>query len=119
MSAHDELAAACNALDEAVVEYDAHAQQAAEAEATYRSERAKHVLTARADGARSIAEAETKADADDDVARLLLDRLSTAALADANKQRILSLREKIGALRSYLADARAADQIHATRRDIA
>lgn len=113
MTAHQQLVAACDALDETVQRYAGEASVAAEAEADYKRNRAKRIMKARHGGARSVAEAETIADADDIVADLLMRRLTTAAVADASKQRIVSLRERIGALRSWVADQRAADTLHA------
>lgn len=110
---HQTLVAACNELEVTVQRYGEEVEAAAIAEADYKSARARRVLRARADGARSVAEAETIADADDVIADLLMRRLTTAAITDASKQRIVSLRERIGAQRSYLVDQRAADQLHA------
>lgn len=119
MSAHDELPAACNALDEVQSGYEGRLMAAAKAEALYKAERGKFVVRARADGARSMAEAETQADADERLADLLLDRLTSAALVEASKQSALSLRTKISALQSYMRNDFEADRTYSQRRDVA
>ena len=85
---------------------------AATAEAAYKTERAKAVLRARVD-AKSMSEAETVADADDRVSELLMARLTTAALADSQKELIRSLRAHMDAEQTNRADQRAADMAHA------
>lgn len=110
---HPQLVQAVQALETAVDRYAEETVAAAGAEADHKRERAKRMLRARSEGIRSISEAEAVAEADDFVAELYMRRLTTSAVADASKQRIVALRERIGALRSYLADQRAADSLHA------
>lgn len=88
---------------------------AARAEATHRYERAKAMLRAKAgaDFKMSIAEAETRADADDTVAELYQTRLVTAAGADALKAKLAQLREQVATGRTAVVDERAGDQFHA------
>ena len=101
----------------AVRRYADESQAAARAEAEYRKQRAKRKLQARHSGeATSDAAGDTIADADDTIADLFSQRLITAAIADASKQEILSLREAIGMQRTQIASERAADQLHATDR---
>jgi hypothetical protein len=83
---------------------------AAQAEAEYRTARAKLVLTAKATRERcSVAEAETVADADDRIASLLLARLTSKALADSHLEKLRQLRTQIDVGRSYAASERVAD----------
>lgn len=100
-------------LETTVQRYGEEAYAAAEAEAHHKKLRAQRILRAKAEGAGAVSLCETIAEADDAVADAYLARLTTAAVADASKQRIVSLREKIGAQRSWLADQRAADTLHA------
>ena len=107
-------------LDVVVVLYREQAVAAAKAEAEHKSARAKRILRARHEGdARSMAEAECVAEADDAIADLFSRRLITAAIADSTKQKILSLREQIGWERTQMANQRAADSLHATDRRVA
>jgi hypothetical protein len=86
---------------------------AAEAEAAHKAARARRVLKAMHDeGVKSVAMAENIAEADDCVADLYSKRLITAALAEATKQKIYSLREAIGLERSRMASEREMDRIH-------
>lgn len=99
--------------------YATQAIEAAQAEAAHKSGRARRCLQAKHSGeAKSAAEAEWVGDSDQTVADLLARRLITAAVADATKQRILSLREAVNYERSLMADRRAADTLHATDRRI-
>jgi hypothetical protein len=82
------------------------APQAAEAEAVHKAMRAKRVLTAKANGVKSIAEAEYIAEADDDVAAAYLDRLTRAAELEATREALRSLRTNQDALRTAAASAR-------------
>lgn len=89
-----------------VQEYESMAVTAAEAEATHKAMRAKRVLLAKANGVRSIAEAEYTAEADDDVAQAYLQRLTSMALADATREGLRSLRTNQEALRTMAASHR-------------
>lgn len=112
MTAYDELVRTCNDLDVTVQRYGEEGVKAAAAEADHKRLRATRILRAKADGTSAVSLCEAIAEADDAVADAYMRRLTSAAIADASKQRIASLRERIGALRSYLADQRAADQLH-------
>lgn len=99
-------------LAEATREYGRLAQEAAVADSTYKRERAKRFLLAR-DEARTVDERHAICDADDTVADLAMTRAITAALAESQKERIRSIRENIGAVRTQMADARFMDDEHA------
>lgn len=87
---------------------------AARAEASYKNERAKAVLAHKLSGERmSVAEAELRADAQDDIAELLQNRLVKSAVADALKAKLMQLREQVASGRTVVVDERAADQFHA------
>lgn len=87
---------------------------AARAESAYKHERAKAVLRHKESGERmSVAEAETRADADESVAQLYQDRLVKTAQADALKAKLSQLREQVAVGRTAVVDERAADQFHA------
>lgn len=87
---------------------------AARAESAYKHERAKTVIRFKESGERmSVAEAETRADADEAVAQLYQDRLVKAAQADALKAKLSQLREQVAVGRTAVVDERAADQFHA------
>jgi len=90
---------------------------AAKAEAAHKSARAQAILRARADGERvSHATAETMAEADDHIARLYLNRLVTAAEAEAHKAQLQQLREQVANGRTFVASAREVDKMHAEGR---
>lgn len=91
---------------EKVQEYETMAVTAAEAEATHKAMRAKRVLLAKANGVRSIAEAEYTAEADDDVAQAYLQRLGSAASAEAIREGLRSIRTNQEALRTMAASHR-------------
>lgn len=91
---------------EKVQDYESRAVAAAEAEATHKAMRAKRVLLAKANGVRSIAEAEYTAEADDDVAQAYLQRLAFAAEADAIREAMRSIRTNQEALRTMAASHR-------------
>jgi hypothetical protein len=96
-------------------EYGTVADAAARAEAEHRKERAKCILWHKGQGEKlSQAEAETRAEADDHVAGLYLERMVTAAAADAARAKLHQLREQTAVGRSFVAAERVADQIHAT-----
>lgn len=92
-----------------VAEFAVFAQDAAKAEAGHKSLRAKRILhhRARSESSRpSIAEAETRADADDDVAAALLARLIADAHLEACREALRSIRQNQDALRTAAASAR-------------
>lgn len=93
-------------------EFKALAVEAAEAEATHKAMRAKAVLKVQANGKAatgksvSVAQAEVHAEADDDVAAAYFDRLRTAALAEACRENLRTIRSNQEALRTAAASAR-------------
>ena len=89
---------------------------AARAEAEYRSEKAKAKLRFRRDGAKSDAEAETRADADDKIADLLMQRLVTRAEADAHLEKLRQLRSRNENGRTYASTEREMDKLHSQGR---
>lgn len=91
---------------EKVQEYETFAVTAAEAEATHKAMRAKRALLAKANGVKSITEAELTAEADDDVAQAYLQRLTSAAHADACREALRSIRTNQEALRTMAASNR-------------
>lgn len=93
-------------------DYSRAAQTAAESEAAYKQWRAKAMLraqaSAKANGDRvSAAQAEIVADADDEVAAMHMARLTDAAVADAVRERLRSIRENQAALRTAAASHRS------------
>ena len=91
---------------EKVQEYETMAVAAAENEATHKAMRAKRALLAKANGVKSIAEAEMTAEADDDVAQAYLQRLTLTAQADACREALRSIRTNQEALRTMAASNR-------------
>lgn len=94
-----------------VAEYAVQAKDAAQAEAEYKRLAAVTKLRAQArtrgEGGRvSAAQAEIEADADPVVAGAYMDRLCTAAAADAAKEALRSIRANQEALRTAAASAR-------------
>lgn len=102
-------AAYCQAADA----YPALATAAAVAEAEYRTAKAKAILSAKADaeGRLSVAEAEARADADDQIASLLMARLTSRAIADSALEKLRQLRSQVDVGRSFSVAERAADQL--------
>jgi len=91
----------------------------AEAKAAYKNAHAKRRLAVRASGeAKSQAEADMYADADDFIADLHLKFLIAESWADRLKHEIEELKERIGFGRSVMADQREADKLLATNREI-
>lgn len=114
MSALARLGSVSRTYEQAVAEYGPLAVEAAKAEAAYRAAKAKAVLRAKAGPDRvSVAEAEARADADDEIADLYQRRLVTAALADAHRERLRQLREQVATGRTAVASEREADRLHA------
>lgn len=104
--------------EKAAKEYKDIAFQAACNEAEHKAARAKEILSYKARGAKagnriSHAEAETAAEADDQVADLYMARLTSAAIADSARQRLFQLREMVGVARTVVASDRASDMHHA------
>lgn len=95
------------------------ALDAAAAEAAHKTARAKTILAVKADAVEqkervSHADAETRAEADDAVAALFLERLTKAALADSHREKLRQLREQVATGRTAVASERAADGHHAS-----
>lgn len=86
--------------------YSGTAIKAAEAEAAHKALRAKRVLLAKANGVKSIAEAEFTAEADEDVSQAYLARLISAAEADAHRESLRTIRTNQEALRTMAASHR-------------
>lgn len=82
------------------------ATDAAEKEATHKALRAKRVLLAKANGVRSIGEAEYTSEADPEVAQAHLERLVAGAVADACRESLRTIRENQNALRTAIASLR-------------
>lgn len=94
-----------------VADYAADARAAAVAEAEHKRLRARAVLTAQADGRSqnqrvSVAQAETQAEANDVVSEAYMERLVTAAKADADREALRSIRTNLEVLRTAAASAR-------------
>jgi hypothetical protein len=105
------VAQLCLSLDRKVHEYTDLVR--ARAEVAYKSERAKRILRAKSDGAKSIAESETVADADDGIKDLRMAYLIAEGGADACGRSIAALRVRIDWGRSLYATEREADRLHA------
>lgn len=95
------------------------ALDAAAAEAAHKTARAKAILAVKAaakgESERiSHADAETRAEADDTVAGLFLERLTKAALADSHREKLRQLKEQVATGRTAVASDRAADGHHAS-----
>lgn len=115
------ISEALKRLGEVSAEYARRAQdfariadEAAEAEATHRAERARAVVRHKTSEERmAMSEAEVRAEADEQVADLYRDRLVKAAARDAAKAKLDQLREQVAVGRSFAAAERAADELHA------
>lgn len=117
MSGLDRLGAVSLEYQTKADEYREIAQAAARAEAEHKTARAKAVLRFKAAAERmSMAEAECRAEADDDVAELYLRRLTTAARADSHREKLRQLKEQIAYGRTYVATEREIDRMHADGR---
>jgi len=108
-----QVASLCRDLEMKTREYDQLAQARANAEVDYKSARARRILRARAEGSKSIAEAETIAAADPALETLWRQSLIADAMVDAAQKSIWALRERIGYGRSLIATERAADLLQA------
>ena len=119
MGLSDNVGALCRELDYTVGVYREQLQARAETESEFKRLRAKRILRARADGeASSAAAAETVADADDVIADLRLKALVADALATATKEKIATLKERIGWGRSLYATQREQDRLHSQDRSV-
>lgn len=111
------VASLCRQLHAKSLEYEEAARNRAQADVRYRQARAQRVLAAKYDeGARSIAEAETMADADQKIADLRLAHLVADGICDGLSKSMLALRTRIDVGRSLLATQREADKLMATSR---
>lgn len=100
-------------LEAAVNTYGPIAENAAICEAEHRRIKARFIVQARADGVKSMSEAETQADADETVADAHLARLLSAAQVDTTKARLIQLRSAVDVGRSFAVEEREADRSHA------
>jgi hypothetical protein len=112
---NDTVGSLCLQLHTKANEYAEAATTRAKAEADYKSERAKRILRARADGEKSISAAQTVAEADDLIKDLHLKYLIAEGMTDALTKGMIALRERIGYGRSLMATEREADKLLATR----
>ncbi len=99
-------------------EYATAAHERAVAEATYKAQKAKRVLRARAEGEKSISAAQMVAEADDLIKDLHLKYLIADGVVDSLTKSMIALRERIGVQRSLLANEREADKLLATSREL-
>lgn len=114
MSGLDHLSAVSLEYQRWADDYRDVATAAARAKAVYTTQRAKAVLRLKAGAERmSVAEAETRADADDEIAELNQTRLVSEAVADAHREKLRQLRERIATGRTYAATEREIDRMHA------
>lgn len=115
MSALRRLGEVSRAYELAADQYRDIAIKAAEAEAAHKVARAKAILQYKASETERIshAEAETRAEADDHIAGLYLERVITAAKADAHREKLRQLREQVATGRTAVASEREIDRIHA------
>lgn len=107
------------AYEKAADEFPQLALNAAASEADHKSERAKAILRykARVEQGKqrmSQAEAESMAEADDTVADLYMARLTSAAIADAAKQKLFQLKTMVEVARTVVASERITDSNHAS-----
>jgi DNA invertase Pin-like site-specific DNA recombinase len=113
VSLADNVGQLCRDLARVVDDYREQLAAKAEAETTFKRERAKRILRARADGeASSATAAETVADADDLISDLRLKSLIAEGIAIATKEQIVALKERIGWGRSLYATQREQDRLH-------
>lgn len=96
-------------------EYRQAAPDAAKAEATYRSTRAREIRTLLIEDPKmAIGRAEYLADGSPDVEAKLLDRLVKDATIDAMKQRLKWFEAETDRLRTLVVTERAQDKLHST-----
>lgn len=115
-NASETVSSLCLQLHIKANEYAEAATKRATAEAEYKAAKAKRILQARADGEKSIAAAQTVAEADDHIKKLHLDYLIADGMTDALTKGMIALRERIGYGRSLMANEREADKLLATNR---
>ena len=115
MSAIRRLGEVSRAYELAADEYRAIALRAAEAEAAHKSARARMILQVKARETERIshAEAEARAEADEEIAGLYRNRLITAALQDSHREKLRQLREQVATGRTAVTSEREIDKIHA------
>jgi hypothetical protein len=115
MSAIRRLGEVSRAYELAADEYRAIALRAAEAEAAHKSARARMILQVKARETERIshAEAEARAEADEEIAGLYRNRLITAALQDSHREKLRQLREQVATGRTAVTSEREVDKIHA------
>jgi hypothetical protein len=115
VSAIARLGQVSRAYELAADEYRAVALRAAEAEAAHKSARARMILQVKAIGTERIshADAEARAEADDEIAGLYRDRLIAAALQDSHREKLRQLREQVATGRTAVTSEREVDKIHA------
>lgn len=106
----DELERLNDTSMDLVRQYREHARAAAEAEASHKSARARRILLAKASRtegrAMPISEAEVTAEADPEVSSLYMTRLTSAAMADATKEALRTIRTNQDGLRTAAASHR-------------
>ena len=117
-NAGENVSSLCLQLHLKANEYAEQSVKRAHAEAEYKAAKAKRVLRARADGEKSIAAAQTVAEADDLIKDLHLKFLIADGMTDALTKGMIALRERIGYGRSLMANEREADKLLATNREI-
>lgn len=108
-----QVAGLCRDLDAKVRDYADQVTARAHAEVDYKAARARRIMQARLEGAKSIAEAETIAAADPVVEDLWRKHLVADGVTDAGQKAIAALRDRIGFGRSVISSERAADVLHA------
>jgi hypothetical protein len=115
VSAIRRLGEVSRAYEMAADEYRAIALRAAEAEAAHKSARARKILQVKASETERIshAEAEARAEADEEIANLYRNRLITAALQDSHREKLRQLREQVATGRTAVTSEREVDKIHA------
>lgn len=113
MDAHAETQRLLNDQAAAVLAYKKMLTDRARAKGQYKTQVARRVLKARDEGEKSVAAAETVASADGRIAELYMEHLMTEALTDGQIEHIRELRQRAEYGRSVIADARAADNLHA------
>jgi hypothetical protein len=103
--------------DQKLAEQENTIVKASIAEADYRHARAVFMMKLKSENPK-LAEswAGIEADADEEVARLMRDRQGWAAVSEAVKSRLAWYRAKADALRSAVANDRAASQLYADSR---
>lgn len=114
MSAIRRLGEVSRAYELAADEYRAIALRAAEAEAAHKSARARMILQVKASETERIshAEAEARAEANEEIANRYRERLIAAALQDSHREKLRQLKEQLAVGRTAAASERLVDQLH-------